>query len=196
MLQFSRIRVLLSVFNESCINVNCNVEQLIFKNIKRKYFSAGEPTIYIRGKNTVIGSLEIDGYYSLDTTKSSTISHILVDGASINQLSISNVSISRTQKDFQNNSVLLKTQNNSNVNSLQFNRINVDGIASLISNSSGNLNIINASNVIYTNRFGQFPFYLNNDKNVIKALTISNFYGTDLIDGGTSKILSKKGDAY
>ena len=37
-------------FNESCINVNCNVEQLIFKNIKRKYFSAGEPTIHCRRK--------------------------------------------------------------------------------------------------------------------------------------------------
>lgn len=182
--------------NESCINVSTNVEQLIFKNIKRKYFSAGEPTIYIKGKNTVIGSLEIDGYYSLDSTKKSTISHILIDGASINQLSISNVSISRTQNDIENSSVLLKTQNNSNVNSLQFNRINLDGIASLISNSSGKLNIINASNVIHTNAFDHFPFYLNNDKNVVKALTVSNFYGSDLIDGGTSKILSKKGDAF
>ena len=120
----------------------------------------------------------------------------MVDGASINQLSISNVSISRTRKDIQNNSVLLKTQNISNVNLLQFNRINVDGIASIISNSSGRLNIINASNIIYTNASGQYPFYLNDDKNLVKALTISNFYGSDLIDGGNSKILIKKGDAY
>ena len=42
--------------NESCINVSTNVEQLILKNIKRKHFSAAkEPTIFIRGKNTVIG---------------------------------------------------------------------------------------------------------------------------------------------
>lgn len=183
-------------FNESCINVNCNVEHLIFNNIKRVFFSAGEPTIYIKGGNTVIGCLEINGYYSLDTTKSSTISHVLVDGASINQLSISNVSISRTQKEIQNNSVLLKTQNNSNVNYLQFNRIDTDGIASIISNSSGKLNIINASNIIHVNAYGHYPFYLNNDKNVVRALTISNFYGSDLIDGGTSKILNKKGDAY
>jgi hypothetical protein len=144
----------------------------------------------------IYSSLEIDGYYSLDTTKNSTINHVLVEGASINQLSISNVSISRTQKDIQNNSVLLKTQNNSNINSLQFNRINVDGIASIISNSSGKLNIINASNVIYIDAFGKFPFYLNNDKNVVKALTISNFFGSDLIDGGISRILNKKGDAF
>jgi hypothetical protein len=182
--------------NESCINVSTNVEQLIFKNIKRKFFSAGEPTILIKGKNTVIGCLDIDGYYSLDSTKNSIISHILVDGASINQLSMSNVSVSRTQKEIENSSVLLKTQNNCYVNSLQFNRINADGIASLISNSSGKLNIINASNVIHTNAFGHFPFYLNNDKNVIKALTISNFYGSDRIEGGTSKILMKKGDAF
>lgn len=182
--------------NESCINVSTNVEQLILKNIKRKHFSAGEPTIYIRGKNTEIGSMEVDGYYSLDSTKNSTISHILVDGASINQLSISNVSIIRTQNEIQNNSVLLKTQNISNVNCLQFNRINVDGIASIISNTSGNLNIINASNIIHVNAHHNYPFYLNNELNEIKSLTISNFYGSDLINGGSSKILSKKGDAF
>jgi hypothetical protein len=182
--------------NESCINVSTNVEQFILKNIKRRFFSALEPTVFIRGKNTVIGSLEIDGYYSIDTTKNSTISHILIDGASINQLSISNVSISRTQKEIENKSVLLKTQNNSYINSLQFNRINTDGIASLISNSTGRLNIINASNVIHTNSFGNFPFYLDNDQNNINALTISNFSGCNLIDGGRSKILIKKGDAF
>jgi hypothetical protein len=182
--------------NESCINVSTNVEQLILKNIKRKHFSAGEPTIYLRGKNTVIGSLEIDGYYSLDTTKNSVISHILVEGASINQLTISNVSISRTHKEIQNNSVLLETADNSNINYLQFNRISTDGIASVISNSSGNLNVINASNIIHINVNGHYPFYLNNDKNEIRALTISNFYGSDLIKGGASKILSKKGDAF
>jgi hypothetical protein len=182
--------------NESCINVSTNVEQLIFKNIKRKYFSAGEPTIYIKGKNTVIGIMDIDGYYSIDTTENSNISHILADGASINQLSISNVSISRTQNKIRNSSVLLTTRNNSNISSLQFNRINLDGIASLISNPSGNVNIINASNVIYTNGYGQFPFYLNNDKNEVKSLTISNFSGSDIIVGGNSKVLVKKGDAF
>ncbi|MBK7711906.1 MAG: hypothetical protein IPJ37_13800 [Bacteroidales bacterium] len=103
--------------NESCINVSTNVEQLILKNIKRKEFSALEPTVLIRGKNTVIGSLELDGYYSLDTTRDSEISHVLIDGASVNQLSISNVSISRTQKVSANHSVLLKTENGGNVNS-------------------------------------------------------------------------------
>ena len=116
--------------NESSINVSTNVEQLIFKNIKRKYFTAGQPTILIRGKNTVIGTLEIDGYYSIDTTANSTVSHILIDGASVNQLSISNVSISRTHNNLKNSSVLLETRNGSNINSLQFNRINPDGIAS------------------------------------------------------------------
>jgi hypothetical protein len=182
--------------NESCINVSTNVEQLICRNIKRNFFSAEEPTIYIKGKNTVIGSLEIDGYYSLDSTKNSSISHILVEGASIHQLSISNVSISRKHKEIQNNSVLLETKNNGSVNSVQFNRINVDGIASIISNPSGNLNLINASNVIHTNASGHYSFYMNNEENVIKALNISTFYGSDLIDGGASKILSKKGDAF
>jgi hypothetical protein len=182
--------------NESCINVTTNVEQLIFKNIKRKYFEVGEPTIYIRGKNTVIGSMEVDGYYSIDSTKNSTISHILVEGASINQLSISNVSLSRTYKDIPNKTVLLNTWNNSNVNYLQFNRINVEGIASIVSNTTGKLNVINASNIIHVNASGQYPFYLNNAQNEIKALTISNFYGSDLIDGGASKILKKKGDAF
>jgi hypothetical protein len=182
--------------NESCINVSTNVEQLILKNIKRKHFSAAEPTIFIRGKNTVIGSMDIDGYYSLDSTENSTISHILVDGASINQLSISNVSIRRTKGEIQNNSVLLNTRNNCNINYLQFNRIDVDGIASVISNSSGYLNVINASNIIHVNAFNHYPFYLNNEKNEIKALTISNFYGSALINGGSSRILVKKGDAF
>jgi hypothetical protein len=182
--------------NESCINVSTNVEQLILKNIKRKFFAAGEPTVYIRGKNTVIGSMEIDGYYSIDTTKQSKIDYILVEGASVNQLSISNVSIRRTQNNIENNSVLLETKNNCYVNTLQFNRINTDGIASLIFNTSGKLNIINASNIIHTNAFGHFPFFLNNDKSEVNALTISNFYGSDLIDGGTSKIVRKRGDAF
>jgi len=182
--------------NESCINVTTNVEQLIFKNIKRKYFETKEPTIYIRGKNTVIGTMEVDGYYCLDTTRNTTISHILVEGASINQLSISNVSLTRTFKDIPNSSVLLNTTKNSNVSYLQFNRVNVEGIASIVSNTTGNLNVINASNIIHVNSAGKYPFWLNNPQNEIKALTISNFYGSDLIDGGASKILKKKGDAY
>ena len=182
--------------NESCINVSTNVEQLILKNIKRRHFSAGEPTIYIRGKNTVIGTMEIDGYYSLDTAKNPLISHILVEGALINQLSISNASVRSTNKEIQNNSVLLETTNNSSVNYLQFNRIYTDGIASVISNVSGNLNIINASNIIHVNASDHYPFYLNNDKNEIRALTISNFYGSNLINGGKSRILVKKGDAF
>jgi hypothetical protein len=181
--------------NESCINVSTNVEQLILKNIKRKHFSAQEPTIFIRGKNTVIGTMDLDGYYSLDSAGNSEISHILVDGASISQLSISNVSVTRKQGEPKTESVLLKTENGGNINSLQFNRINTDGVASLISNSSGKLNIINGSNIIYTNDSG-FPFYLNNEKNTIKALTVSNYYGPEKIAGGKSKILIKTGDAF
>ena len=182
--------------NESCINVSTNVEQLILRNIKRKHFSAGEPTVYIRGKNTEIGSLEIDGYYSLDTTDNSPISHILVEGASINQLSISNASVRSTNKEIQNKSILLETTNDCYINWLQFNRIYTDGIASIISNSSGNVNVINASNIIYVNTHNKFPFYLNNDRNEVRALTVSNFYGSGAINGGSSRILSKKGDAF
>jgi hypothetical protein len=182
--------------NESCINVSTNVEQLILKNIKRKHFSALEPTIFIRGKNTVIGCLDLDGYYSLDTTMNSAIPHILADGASINQFSISNVSISRTQKDPADESVLLLTRNGSTINSLQLNRINTDGIASLIYSSSGKLNIINASNVIHTNSHGHVPFYLDNEHNSVEALTLSNFFGFVPVTAGKSKILIKKGDAF
>jgi hypothetical protein len=182
--------------NESCINVSTNVEQLILRNLRRNYFGAGEPTIYIKGAKTVIGILELDGYYSLDSTDNSTINHLLVEGAAINQLSISNVSISRLNRGGENNTVLLKTQHNSNVNYLQFSRINTEGIASLLSSTTGNLNVINASNIIYTGSSGHYPFYLNNDLNVIKALTISNFFGSDLIFGGKSRILKKSGDAF
>lgn len=182
--------------NESCINISTNIEQLIIRNLKRKYFGAGEPTLYIKGKNTVIGTLDLDGYYSLDSTKNSTINHILVEGAMINQLSISNVSLSRTNKQAENASVLLRTQQNSTVNYLQFNRINTEGIASILSNTTGNLKVINASNLIHTGSFGQYPFYLNNAQNEIKALTISNFYGSDLIVGGSSRIFKKRGDAF
>jgi Zn-dependent M28 family amino/carboxypeptidase len=138
----------------------------------------------------------LDGYYSLDSTDNSTINHLLVEGAAINQLSISNVSISRLNRGGENNTVLLKTQHNSNVNYLQFSRINTEGIASLLSSTTGNLNVINASNIIYTGSSGHYPFYLNNDLNVIKALTISNFFGSDLIFGGKSRILKKSGDAF
>jgi hypothetical protein len=140
--------------------------------------------------------MEVDGYYSLDSTKNSTINHILVEGASINQLSISNVSLSRTYQDIPNKTVLLNTRNSSNVNYLQFNRVNVEGIGSIVSNTTGKLNVINASNIIHVNSHGQYPFYLNNSQNEIKALTISNFYGSELIDGGASRILKKKGDAF
>ena len=91
---------------------------------------------------------------------------------------------------------MLRTQNSILVNSLQLNRINTDGITALISNPSGKLNIINASNVIYTNSSGHFPFYLDNDLNTVKALTLSNFYGPGPIVGGKSRIVSKKGDAF
>ncbi len=39
-------------------------------------------------------------------------------------------------------------------------------------------NNANASNIIHAISHGHYPFYLNNDENIIKALTISNFYGS------------------
>ena len=56
-------------------------------------------------------------------------------------------------------------------------------------------NNANASNIIHAISHGHYKFYLNNDENIIKALTISNFYGS-LIDGVSSRIASKKGDAF
>ena len=72
----------------------------------------------------------------------------------------------------------------------------MDGIGPILSNTTGKLNIINASNIIHTNAFSQFPFYLDNDQNDIKAITISNYYGNGLITGGKSRIVIKKGDAF
>ena len=46
------------------------------------------------------------------------------------------------------------------------------------------------------NSSGQYPFYLINDQNTVKALTLSNFFSDSLIVGGCSKILRKKGDAF
>jgi hypothetical protein len=57
------------------------------------------------------------------------------------------------------------------------------------------LNIINASNIIHTSSSG-FAFYLNNDQNTVKALTISNYYGSEQLVGGKSKIVKRKGDAF
>ena len=143
--------------NESVINVTTNVEQLIFHNIKRKYFACLEPTIFIRGKNTVIGSMAVDGYYSMDSTKNSSIFHILVEGK-INQLSISNASVSRKFNGIANKSVLLSIKDSSRVNYIQFDRISTDGIASILSNSTGELNVINASNIIHVNASEIIPF--------------------------------------
>jgi hypothetical protein len=182
--------------NESCINISTNVEQAIFHNIKRKYFACLEPTIYIRGKNTVIGTMAVDGYYSNDTTKNSSIAHILVEGK-INQLSISNASVSRKFNTIPNKSVLLSIKDSSKVNYLQFDRISTDGIASVLSNTTGTLNVINASNLIHVNSFGNCPFFLNNVNNTLKALRVSTYFGdVPEICGGSGRILNRRGDAF
>ena len=177
--------------NDCTININCNADKIIIRNLKRNDFYFARPTILISGAGTVIKSVVIEDYTSLDAASSFVTPHIKIDGATVTHLKISGATVKRGGAS--NGSSLLKLTSSGSIGTLQLDNITVDALDNLLDNSAGTITRILATNIIHLNETGgQATFKTASN---ISRLGLSGYIGT-LPTSGTFGTTSGDGIAF
>jgi hypothetical protein len=176
--------------NVSIINVNCNIERLIIRNLRRKDFTLNCPTLWITGAGTVVQDLIIEGYDAADTTSSFDIPHILVTGATVQRMKVSRATVKRTGTA--NASALVRTASSATIGTLQLDHISLDKMGDVVDNASGAITRIVASNIVQTNSVSGATGF--STASTVPKLTLSNYDGATSPTSGTFTVTA--GDAF
>lgn len=179
------------VYAYNCtININCNVDKVVIKRLTRNDFHFARPTILISGAGTVIKSLVIEGYDSLDASSAHVTPHIQIDAATVNHLKISGATVKRAGAS--NASSLLSLTSSAVVGTLQLDNISLDALDNLLLNTSGTISRISASNIVHLNETsGEATF---DTTSTIPRINLSGYIGT-LATSGTFSTTSGDGFA-
>jgi hypothetical protein len=178
--------------NHSCANISANTECLILKNIYRnRYTEDNFPSILISGKGKTIKKLIIDGYNASDSTTKTT-SHIEIDGAMVNYLSLINSTV--TRDNLVNSSPLLCVRNGGSVDCLQMDNIFCKGINNIV-DAQGTILQISASNIIHTNAGAGEGTFKASEYIIIPDFILTNYSGR-LQTSGTGIFALTRGDGF
>lgn len=174
------------------ITIGANQEELVIKKVRRDSFLSAfqRPTILVRagfGSRPNIKRLIIDGYDSYDASSNLDIPHIQLDGCTVGELSISNVSVLRGGTSVVG--TLVKLINSASVDVLRVNGVVLNRLGSLLENTSGTITQVIANNVAHIGSTA--PTF--NTTSTVPLLTLSNYSGYS-ITGGTWTV--KNGDAF
>jgi hypothetical protein len=145
--------------NECGANINCNAQNITFRNINRTGFSQSNfPSLLISGAGTVVSSLTWDGYEGHDLDSNSfQNSHIVIKDAKVTGLTVSNAKVSRLGGATGNALVGLVS---GSLDGLLLNNVQVDGLANVVKHSGGTLGQVTATNVYHVNAgSGNGSFY-------------------------------------
>lgn len=176
--------------NDCTININCNADKIVIRNLKRSDFYFARPTILISGAGTVIKSLVIEGYESLDAASAYVTPHIKIDGATVTHLKISGATVKRGGAS--NGSALVKVTSSGSIGTLQIDNVTVDALDNLLDNSAGTITRILATNIIHLNETGGQATFKT--ASTISRLGLSGYIGT-LPTSGTFSTTSGDGIA-
>jgi len=165
--------------NDCTININCNADKIIIRNLKRNDFYFAHPTILISGAGTVIKSLVIEGYESLDTSSSYVTPHIKLSGATVQHLKISGATVKRG--GVSNASSLVSLVSSAVIGTLQIDNVTIDALDNLLLNTSGTISRISATNIVHINATaGKATF---DTAFAVARLNLSGYIGTTATSG-------------
>jgi hypothetical protein len=169
-------------------SINCNVENLTLRNYVRRDFAVNNnPSLMVNGINTLVRFLNIENYYSYDSSTINTINHFLIDKATVNNIFISGY-CERVNSD--NNSPLLKIINSAKVDKLFLNGVTVLGSNNLLDNSA-NLNYIRAVGIHHKATDNTTPTFKTTT--TINDIVLSNYYGFNIKSG---VFTTSRGDGF
>lgn len=168
-----------AVTGTAVIRIKSSVEKLIIRNLHRSSFGDAIPTILIDGTGVTIGSLEIDGYDSNDSTSSFAVPHIKMAGGTIRELKIRGATVRRAGAA--NGSYLLQLTGSASIGTLHLNNILLDGIDNLVYNQAGTITRIAASNIVHLNPASGAATFTT--ASTIPQLVLSNYIGTTATAG-------------
>lgn len=170
------------------IYIACNVEKLIFKDLKRPTpsLASTKPCIIISndgGTTTVIDNLIIDGYDSYDSIPTSnTTAHIVIDSATV-----SNLEINRATVDIAGTAAspasLVRLTGGATVTNTMLNGVNLNKVKYIVYNDNGAMSSIVANNIIHSNADTSFK-----SNSTIASIVVSNYKGSILTKGTFTNI--------
>lgn len=180
-----------SGINSAVVNVNCNVEKLLIKDLKRNDISIAVPTLWVTGSGTTINSLVLDGYDSYDATTSNAIAHLKIDSAIVHNLVTNRVAIDRAGAT--NGSPFLQLRGGARVDFWQFNNIYTNHIDNILDNTTnGTIQLIAGQGLTHLNHTTGSASFLS--ANAISRINLSNYVGDSIILA--SSVTTKTGDAF
>ena len=181
--------------HHSYANIDANAELIVFKNMNRNKFAEDNfPSILIAGKNKTIKKLIIEGYNSSENTETTpkTTSHIEINGAKVNYLSISNSTVTRDYPA--NNCPLLSVKDGGSVDCLQMDHIYCKGINNLV-DAQGTICHISASNIIHTEAAAGEGTFKATGQITIPEIVLTNYTG-DRPTSGEGNFIKTSGDGF
>jgi len=169
-------------------SLNCNAERITLRNYMRNDFSVNNnPSFMVKGVNTVLKTLNIENYYSNDPYTTSTISHFVIDGATVGIL---NISAYVERNTIPNDSPLVEILNLAKVDKLLINGVTILGSDNLLNNSAS-LKYIRAIGVHHVASNDVTPTFKTTT--TIDDIVLSNYYGFNRIEGTFTKT---RGDGF
>lgn len=174
------------------ITAGANHEEIKITNLRRDSFltTFQRPTVLIRagfGARPNIKRLIIEGYDSYDASSNIDIPHILLDGCTVNELSLSDISIHRGGSSIVG--TLVKTANGASVDVIRVNGVVANRLSSILENASGTVGQVIGTGVAHIG--SSSPTF--NTASTIPLITLSNWSGATPT-GGTWT--TKNGDAF
>lgn len=169
-------------------SINCNVESLTLRNYMRNDFVVNNnPSFMIKGANTVVKLFNIENYYSFDSSTTNTISHFVIDGATVWNINISGYC---ERNAISNDSPLVKLTNSAHVDKLVLNEVTLLGSNNLLDNSAY-LNYIRSYGIHHKATDNTTPTFKTTT--TINDIVLSNYYGFNRTSG---TFTTSRGDGF
>jgi hypothetical protein len=172
----------------ACININANVERLVFRSMKRRTVGYNYPQFRLTGTG-YIGELVLEGY---DCSEACAVDHILVEGPTINHLDGSQVRLTNTAAA---GGCFVKVTSGT-INILDLTGATIIGLDNVASvTGSGKINYIGARGIRHIGASAGAASFNNTSANPVLDIMLSNYFGAKQVND-PAKFLSMRGDGF
>jgi len=172
--------------NYAQASINCNCENIIFENVRRVNFELDkQPTILVKGTNTVVGNLTVRDYFSYDTGSNNAVPHVRVEQATVGNLNVSGT----LQRASLNAATFVQVVNGGIVQHLDCERVVLSNLDNLLDNQA----TVSTITSLLTRQTGGSATFRS--ANVVSDIYAAAYSGPALLND-VAKFPNQRGDAF
>ncbi|MBD8531493.1 MULTISPECIES: hypothetical protein [unclassified Massilia] len=130
------------------VRIRASAQHVVIRALARRVFNAAMPSILIDGSGVNLETLTVEGYNAIDIASNFVTKHIQMVGGTVKELRLLGARVKRGGAP--NGSVLLELSGGAVVESIVTSDISLKNITNLLSNVSGTIGLINATNITHS----------------------------------------------